>query len=67
MRILAQIGSFRRKIRMASTYGSYAADTWLWFYCKFLEICVTLTAASIRVEPYNIITKLTQARNAGIS
>jgi len=67
MRISAKTGGFRRKIRMTSTYGIYATDTRLWFYCNFLEICVMLTVASLRVEPYNIVTKLTHERNVEIS
>jgi len=54
MRISVQIGGFRPKIRMASTYGIYATDTWLWLYCNFLQIYVTHIAASLRVELYNI-------------
>jgi hypothetical protein len=65
MRISVQIGGFRRKTRMASTYGIYATDAWLWLYCNFLEICVLLIAASLRVEL--LVTKLTQARNVEIS
>jgi len=29
MRMSVQIGGFRRKIQMASTYGMYATDPWL--------------------------------------
>ena len=54
MRISVQIGGFRRKILMTATYGNYATDKWLWLYYNFLEICVMITAASLRVEPYNI-------------
>lgn len=54
MSISVQIGRFRRKIRMASTYRINAFGTWLWLYCNFLEIYVTPIAASLTVEPYNI-------------
>jgi hypothetical protein len=37
MRISVQIGGFRRKIRIASTYGIYVTDTWLWPIAVFLK------------------------------
>jgi hypothetical protein len=54
MKISVQIGGFRRKIRMASTYGIYVNDTWLRHYYNFLEICVIYIAVSLRVEANNI-------------
>jgi hypothetical protein len=41
MRISVQIGGFRRKIRMASTYGIYATDGSIAISLKFMS-CISL-------------------------